>query len=177
MASQPNQSLEIINKMPQGTGTFPQFPKLPLELRAQIWEQSLCQERLIRVELLPGKSPEDLHEDKEPIRRQDEYAAGRQTESFHRRSGSFLIVLRNKHEISKVFRVCFESRKVAQRFYRVQLPCYCKELGSPATEGIFYFHPELDILDISGQEFPPSSHICGGNMTPGELGLSTLRLQ
>ncbi|KAK1771825.1 hypothetical protein QBC33DRAFT_592465 [Phialemonium atrogriseum] len=63
MAPHSGHHLQIINTVPKGTGAFPQFTKLPLELRSMIWEQSLCYERLIRVDLWPGSSLEHLNED------------------------------------------------------------------------------------------------------------------
>lgn len=130
MASQSSPHLQIINTVPNGTGVFPQFTRLPLELRSMVWEQSLCRERLIRVELRPGSSPEHLYEDQERTVR-------KQAEASLQLSESFLIVLRNRHEISKLLRVCSESRQAALRFYRVQVPCYYKQLGSPPIEGTF----------------------------------------
>lgn len=59
-------------------------------------------------------------------------------------------MLRSRHEISKLFRVCSESRQAALRFYRVQIPCYYKQRGHSPIEGTFYFHPELDTLHIVG---------------------------
>jgi hypothetical protein len=63
-------------------------------------------------------------------------------------------VLLNKHEISKLFRVCRESRQAAQRFYRVQVPCFYIDRHREPAPGTFYFHPELDTLHIGG------SHCC-----------------
>lgn len=146
MASHSSPHLQIINTVPKGTGAFPQFTRLPAELRSMIWEQSLCYERLIRVELRPGSSPEHINEELE--------RSGRpRPDPLLQFSGNFLIVVRNRHEISKLFRVCSESRQAALRFYRVQVPCCYKQLGSPPIEGTFYFHPELDIVDLSGQEY------------------------
>ncbi|KAH7008246.1 hypothetical protein EDB80DRAFT_763584 [Ilyonectria destructans] len=161
--------LQIINTVPYGTGAFTQFTRLPLELRSVIWEQSLCHERLIRVELWPGSSPEHLYEDQERTVRDQAKASLQLSETF-------LIVLRNRHEISKLLRVCSESRQAALRFYRVQVPCYYKQLGSPPIEGTFYFHPELDILDISGQNFfARFSHMLWAH-DPRRVGLVNLGL-
>ncbi|KHN95110.1 uncharacterized protein MAM_06995 [Metarhizium album ARSEF 1941] len=58
------------------------------------------------------------------------------------RESNFLVVLRSRHEMSELFRVCSESRQSAMRFYRV-------------PKGVFYFHPELDIVDIVGLRYLP----------------------
>lgn len=162
MSASSEESLQIINTVEIGTGSFPQFPKLPPEIRSMIWTQSLCHERFIRVELLLGRSPQDLLDEDRP----DYYAEldartiqELDARSHHRarldRENSFLVVLRNRHEISKLFRVCSESRQSAMGFYRVQVPCYYKQLGEDPTEGTFYFNPELDFLDIDGLKFLP----------------------
>lgn len=151
MASQSNRSLDILNTTQKGTGIFPQFPKLPPELRSRIWEQSLCQERMVRVHLTPRSSLKDKDEGGRRSRSLKERRAMRQAQRW----GEFLIVLSNYHEISKLFSVCSESRQAARRFYRVQLPCRYEQWHSPSTKGVFYFHPELDTLDIIGQEYLP----------------------
>lgn len=150
MASPSKQHSTVINTVPKGNGTFPRFFQLPHELRSQIWEQSLCHERLIRVELITETPPKQRYKN-------NDWSSKFNAVQWilYRPSKSFFIVLRNRHEISKLFRVCYESRKAAQRFYRVKVPCFYQELGRPASEGILYFHPELDILDISGQGFLP----------------------
>ncbi|TWU71889.1 hypothetical protein ED733_001035 [Metarhizium rileyi] len=147
MTSDSRKPLKIINPAGVGTGSFPQFTKLPPELRSMIWTQSLCYERLIRVELLPAKTPQDLLYEDRPRHPH--------STSSPPQGGSFLAVLRNRHEISKLFRVCFESRQSAMRFYRVAVPCYYKQVHRFPVQGTFYFNPELDTLDILGTEYLP----------------------
>lgn len=74
--------LQFINTVPIGTGAFTQFTRLPLELRSVIWEQSLYHERLIRVELWPGISPEHLYEDQERTVRDQAKASLQLSENF-----------------------------------------------------------------------------------------------
>lgn len=162
MSASSGESLQIINTVEIGTGSFPQFTKLPPEIRSMIWMQSLCHERFIRVELLLGRSPQDLLDEDRPdyYTRLDAHILQElDARSNHRarldRENSFLVVLRNRHEISKLFRVCSESRQSAMGFYRVKVPCYYKQLGEDPTEGTFYFNPELDFVDIVGLKFLP----------------------
>lgn len=120
---------ELINPTQQRADTFTHFSKLPPELRQQMWELSLCHERLVRVSLLSRRRSRDTrNEDPNPC----------------------AAVLLNEHEISKLFRVCHESRQAAQRFYRVQVPCYYINRHREPAPGTFYFHPELDTLHIGG---------------------------
>lgn len=139
--------LQFINPVRNGVGTFTNFSKLPFELRSMIWEQSLCHERLIKVDLRAGKTVEDLcgEDAKGPLEKK-----ARCRHNCNLRKKDFFIVLRSRHEISKLFRACSESRQAALRFYRVQIPCYYKQRGHSPTEGTFYFHPELDTLHIVG---------------------------
>lgn len=176
MASQSRRSIKLLNTRQQGTGTFPQFPKLPAELRSLIWEQSICQERLVQVDLVPGSSPADMSEDETQSYKLPEYQAMLEARALLELSGNFFIVLRNKQEISKLFRVCGESRQAAQRFYRVQLPCYYKQIGGTATEGTFYFHPELDTLSIRGQNYLPTFAHMLWEHDPRRVGLINLAL-
>ncbi|KAH7358533.1 hypothetical protein B0T11DRAFT_105161 [Plectosphaerella cucumerina] len=176
MASQSSRSIKLLNTRQKGTGTFPQFPKLPAELRSLIWEQSLCQERLVQVDLVPGSSPADMSEDEMQSYTLPEYQAMLETRASLELSGNFFIVLMNRQEISKLFRVCAESRQAAQRFYRVQLPCYYKQRGNTATEGTFYFHPELDTLSISGQSYLPTFAHMLWEHDPRRVGLINLAL-
>ncbi|KAK9437307.1 hypothetical protein VB005_08293 [Metarhizium brunneum] len=162
MSASSGESLQIINMVEIGTGAFPLFTKLPPEIRSMIWTQSLCHERFIRVELLLGRSPQDLLDEDRPdyYTRLDAHILQElDARSNHRarldRKNSFLVVLRNRHEISKLFRVCSESRQSAMGFYRVKVPCYYKQLGEYPTEGTFYFNPELDFVDIVGLKFLP----------------------
>ena len=87
-----------------------------------------------------------------------------------------LIVLGNRQEVSNLLQVCSESRQEALRFYRVQVPCFYKQPGRLPRKGIFYFHPELDILDIQGASlFPKLSQILWEH-DPERVGLINIGL-
>ena len=153
MPPRPRAPLQIINPPHRGTSTFRQFPRLPAELRDMIWEQSLCHERLIDVELAPGREPEHLG-----LHRTLPYQ--RRLRASLQISDSFLVVLLgNRRSNTKLLRVSSESRRAALRFYRVQVPCYCEREGR-AVERTLYLHPELDTLHITGLDFFPGfSHM------------------
>ncbi|KAF4458250.1 hypothetical protein FALBO_15016 [Fusarium albosuccineum] len=132
------QHLEIFNPEYKETFSFPQFSKLLPELRWMVWEQALRRERYIRVELKSVSNVNDANNGHWP---------------HH-----YAIVMVSK-AISKLFRVTSESRRVARSFYRVQLPCHyflgrwTLESRPMENNGIFYFNPELDMLEISGMEY------------------------
>ncbi|RSL92033.1 hypothetical protein CEP52_014036 [Fusarium oligoseptatum] len=132
-------NLGILNP-PSGsktTDTFRDFKRLPLELRWHIWELELKHERLLHVEVdFLEASPDDPD-----------------TESATRPEKAYKIILTEFLPISKLARVNSESRAVASHFYRVQLRCVYRWEGKEDTNGIFYFNPELDTLEIRGKAF------------------------
>lgn len=147
-AAGPRQHLQFINPVQQGAGTFTCFNKLPPELRLMIWEQSLFHERLVEVDLWPGKSSKHLEEFSQLERPFSTIARCRFNSRLRRKR--YLIVLKTRHEVSGLFSVCSESRQAALSFYRVQVPCYYKQRGGRPKKGTMYFHPELDTLHIVG---------------------------
>ncbi|KAI1069852.1 hypothetical protein LB507_007912 [Fusarium sp. FIESC RH6] len=134
MSSQ--QYLEIFNPAPKSYPDFHQFSRFPAEIRCLVWEQALSHERWVRVKLEPGLRDSDVEDAPKP---------------------DYEIYVHMDTKISKLFRITRESRRVALRFYRVQLPCRYFFLqstysGAPAEEGkkgIIYLCPELDILSVS----------------------------
>ncbi|KAK7228022.1 hypothetical protein V2G26_000192 [Clonostachys chloroleuca] len=129
-----SQETRIINPtLKKGKGGFKRFPRLPPEIRLEIWRQSLLYERLLRVDLQPGATAEDLSHEDEP--RETRLAAKEYLEAH---SEGFIMVLRTRDHMSKLFRVCYESRQLAISFYRVKIPCYFKEVGVPAQQVTLY---------------------------------------
>ncbi|KAF5022840.1 hypothetical protein F66182_5134 [Fusarium sp. NRRL 66182] len=117
---------QIFNPAAPPQAHFPQFRKLPQELRQAMWKQVLAHERLLHIEL--------------------EY----DTENKYK------IVLEERWAISKLFRVSCESRATALSFYRVQLPCkYCYggQCDEREDQGVLYLNPDLDILCIKGSHY------------------------
>lgn len=123
--------------------TFHPFPRLPKELRLQVWEDALPQERMLRVSLTPHKG-----------RRYDRAAA--EPRYAHRNplgnpvSGERYraVVHGGRRPVhSKLLRVNREARAAAQRFYRVRIPVY---LAGPThtARSVLYFNPEHDMLHI-----------------------------
>lgn len=64
-----------------------------------------------------------------------------------KRKAKYTVVLLGRHPISKLFHISQESRFVAFRFYRVQLPCRYR-WRRVEENGTFYFNPELDIVKL-----------------------------
>ncbi|CAH0040502.1 unnamed protein product [Clonostachys solani] len=141
MAVSPDQPTKIFNPVPlKVKSSFLQFPRLPPEIRLEIWRHSLYYERLLRVDLQPGATAEDLSHEDEP------FETGRAAKEYlETHSDGFIIVLRTRDHMSKLFRVCCESRQLAASFYRVKVPCYFKEERVPARQVTLCLHPELDI--------------------------------
>ncbi|RSL60539.1 hypothetical protein CEP53_005417 [Fusarium sp. AF-6] len=129
-------NLGILNP-PSGskaTDTFLHFKRLPLELQWHIWELELKHERLLHVEARPLADNDSF-----------------KTTDCQQRP--YRIILTEFQPISKLNHVNSESRVIASRFYRVQLPCLYRWEGRNDVVGTFYFNPELDTLEIRGQSF------------------------
>ncbi|EEU42349.1 uncharacterized protein NECHADRAFT_79831 [Fusarium vanettenii 77-13-4] len=137
-----NRHLQIFNPTPQPTETFPLFPRLPAEIRYLIWEQALSHERLLRINLERIATGE-----KKSIKNSEKTQHGL-LEPGH----GYQIVLKERHAISKLFRVTSESRRAALSFYRVRLPCRYEWFENAENNGTLYLCPELDILEIKTEE-------------------------
>ncbi|KAF5012497.1 hypothetical protein FDECE_1450 [Fusarium decemcellulare] len=132
------------------TDTFPQFPRLPREIRLMIWELSLHRKRILHVDLT------FLRLLTEPWK--------------------WAPILSQQNAISKLFRVNSESRYAALRFYRVHLPCEYQCRGRVEKNGTFYFNPELDIIEVTGwKKFAEFAHSLWVN-DPRHVGLINLML-
>lgn len=121
--------------------TFHPFPLLPKELRLQIWEHAIPQERMIRVSLQPhvGRRYELAAE--EPRYQQRNHLNKPITGERYR------AVVNGKQLNSKLMRVNSEARNVALAFYRIHIPVYIT--GQTYTErSTLYFNPEYDFLHI-----------------------------
>ncbi|KAF4464155.1 hypothetical protein FALBO_9014 [Fusarium albosuccineum] len=140
MAFSTGSSLEIFNPSfnSQSIEGFSHFSRLPRELRWAIWRLGLQYERLLHVEVHSSKSHCTATE--RPLDKQRDHQA-------------YEIILSERQPISKLSHVNFEAREITHRFYRVQLPCLYRWESKEDTEGIFYFHPELDTLEIRGEPF------------------------
>ncbi|KAI8718215.1 2EXR domain-containing protein [Fusarium sp. LHS14.1] len=133
-----NGHLQIFNPTPQPTETFPLFPRLPAEIRYLIWEQALSHERLLRIKL-------------ERIATREEKSIKNSEKTQHglpEPGRGYQILLKERHAISKLFRVTSESRRAALSFYRVHLPCRYEWFENAESNGTLYLCPELYILEI-----------------------------
>ncbi|RBR21438.1 uncharacterized protein FIESC28_04975 [Fusarium coffeatum] len=127
--------LEIFNPAPKPCANFHQFSRFPAEIRCLVWEQALSHERWVRVHLEQGFWDSDMEDEPQP---------------------DYDIYVHINTKISKLFRTTRESRRVALRFYRVQLPCryflqstHGGHPGEDGEKGILYLCPELDTLSVS----------------------------
>ncbi|SCO42814.1 uncharacterized protein FFMR_06974 [Fusarium fujikuroi] len=118
--------------------TFPQFAKLPIELRDMIWEQALKKDRVLSMHVWT------LGEDC--------WSAGRTMQLLHGRpeipdaiNSPTTPDLLTDERRNKLFRVNAESRQAAKRFYRVHIPCTYMKPGL-YEKGTLYLRPELDTI-------------------------------
>ncbi|KAI0007738.1 hypothetical protein F4779DRAFT_619246 [Xylariaceae sp. FL0662B] len=115
--------------------SFPIFSSLAPELRLKIWQESLCQGRLLTVTLALQR--EDRVTPTAPP-----YTT--QNKLGNRISGSlYELKLFDHHEDSPLLWTTHESRQAAQQFYRVQIP-----LRYGISDRVLYFNPEYDILCV-----------------------------
>ncbi|KAH6974804.1 hypothetical protein EDB80DRAFT_595182 [Ilyonectria destructans] len=155
MTSVTTSKLNIFNpaSRSKATDTFRYFNHLPCELRWKIWELELCHERLLHVQARPPPTAAESVESTDTVEspRSVENADSPPDEP---EAPGYELILVERQPISKLARVNSESRHVTSRFYRVQLPCLYRWEGKQDMIGTFYFHPELDTLEIRGRRFP-----------------------
>lgn len=142
---------------PHKTATFHPFPRLPIELRLQIWEQAIPQERMLRISLKPHSGrrydlacdePRYLHKNhlQKPISgeryRAEVHAAAAAADGGGECSSS-----NGRCIHSRFLRVNSEARRAAMCFYRVHIPVYMT--GPRRTvRSTLYLNPEHDLLHI-----------------------------
>ncbi|KAF5580645.1 uncharacterized protein FSUBG_13341 [Fusarium subglutinans] len=141
--------------------TFPQFAKLPIELRDMIWEEALKKERVLSMhvwtlgedcsdtgrtmELLHGRPLETEVSDLINSPTTPRLTDGRETKVNAGSKKEYSVMVDDKAAISKLFRVNAESRQAAKRFYRVHIPCTYMKPGF-YEKGTLYLRPELDTI-------------------------------
>lgn len=113
-----------------------------------IWDLALNQERLLHVKLQPY-----------PAFAADSNERPVGLVHSEKTSEEYIIILCERQAISKLFRVNLESRKAALRFYRVHLPCRWAWEGRVEENGMLYFNPERDILEVRVFSEPPGHGI------------------
>ncbi|KAK8021684.1 hypothetical protein PG990_006822 [Apiospora arundinis] len=119
---------------------FPQFPRLPAEIRMEIWRQALRRNRLINVSFRASNKPRGAG-----------YVA---KTGLAKKTGvaTYCLEIPGLHIYSKLLRVNREARSEALRFYRVHLPCHIWTEGmrrtDPGVEAVIYLSPEYDIIHL-----------------------------
>ncbi|CAJ2500576.1 Uu.00g034290.m01.CDS01 [Anthostomella pinea] len=121
MSSKPKLKFKLLNPTHKEPVTFPQFSRLPKELRIAIWKLSLQRQRLVKVKL-------------------EEYTARRQ----ERMSPSPRGPPPSKDHTYRVTR----AQQAALEFYRVRVPAVMEGNGEKRSGGVFRFNPGYDILHI-----------------------------
>jgi hypothetical protein len=141
----------LLNPEIKATSEFPLFAKFPIEIRDQIWEQSLTHERILKIYLwnmCPFESKGDCFVDLYDIlkstttTRLDDW---QRTGTNPGSSKQYSVIVHEGMAISKLFRVNAESRGAAKRFYRVHIPCTYTRPGR-YERGTLYLRPELDTI-------------------------------
>ncbi|KAI1011932.1 hypothetical protein LB503_004727 [Fusarium chuoi] len=141
--------------------TFPQFTKLPIDLRDMIWEEALKKDRVLSMHVWTlgedcwstGRTMQLLHG--RPLGRElsnvinapttPRLTDGRETEVNAGLRKKFGLFVDEKAAISKLFRINYESRQAAKRFYRVHIPCTYMKPGL-YEKGTLYLRPESDTI-------------------------------
>ncbi|KAK8069195.1 hypothetical protein PG994_005811 [Apiospora phragmitis] len=140
MAPKEYQSIYNISQpRPPCHDAFPQFTRLPGELRLQIWRESLKRNRLIRVDLALPKPDADAD-----IRYSHRTDCGKAITG-----GRYHATIPGYHIYSKLLRVSAEARYEALLFYRIHIPCYIRDpWGKTRKASILYLNPEYDFLHL-----------------------------
>jgi hypothetical protein len=119
---------------------FQLFPRLPKELRCQIWQHALQRHRVINVHLSIVHQIKKFLADAERI---PIPSAGER---------SYRVIVDGFKVLSKFLRINRESRDEALRFHRVHIPCnFTLDDVHNARDGILgtlYFNPEYDSLRV-----------------------------
>jgi hypothetical protein len=127
------QRLQLLNSvetsLSAGFDSFHLFPRLPYELRSEIWRLPLRNERLIQI--------------------------GFRGKSDSRAEESYSITVDGPRLFSKVFHINQESRDAAMKFYRVHMPCIYLRRSTPRGLVVskehcnfLFINPELEILQF-----------------------------
>ncbi|KAF4422159.1 hypothetical protein FACUT_10768 [Fusarium acutatum] len=123
--------------------TFPQFARLPIDIRDLIWEQALIKDRVLLHGRPLGKELSDVINSPTTPR----LTEGQDTEVNVGWKKEYGVMVDDKATISKLFRVNTESRQAAKRFYRVRFPCtYMKPAPGFYEKGTLYLRPESDTI-------------------------------
>jgi len=163
MSTKPH--LPIFNlRIESSEPTFHKFSSLPKELRLMIWRCALRRQRIIRVYLYDARL-EDASTIKDRLK-PDLYDLPHALQGAE----SYSITMCGSQILSKFFRVCSESRREAEKNYRVQIPCKYLQLpglladrvtalmvrgiientlATQISPGTLYFNPEWDFLHIT----------------------------
>ncbi|KAG8670544.1 hypothetical protein FPOAC2_09907 [Fusarium poae] len=133
---------------------FPQFRELPYDVRAMIWEEALANQRILRISLEKREtSTRNKYQRRKATKAKGKKA--RKVEDEEEPSApekTYRVVVEERYAISKLFHICSESRRAAESFYRVRVPCTYK-WGNKTQEGTFYFRPEFDNIQVGITEY------------------------
>ena len=143
---------------------FHPFPRLPTELRLDIWKRSLQRHRLVKVFIHNKRFRPEVKLPRPYHYQNDDGDDDDDDENIHH----YAIVVGNQ-ALSKLLHVNRESRQIAREFYRVAFPCWFisksdeyearaisnqqAEKNSTASQGMFYFNPEWDYLHLVAEPF------------------------
>ncbi|KAF5967630.1 hypothetical protein FBULB1_11140 [Fusarium bulbicola] len=135
----------ILMPLDQPTTTFHLFNNLPLEMRLKIWESALSNPRQIKALVVDENIWEfsiwNCHHER--IFHPDDVDDDQPYGVFVKKSATYHPLLNTTSE----------SRNVAKKFYRVQLPC--RRLGpNGSSEGTLFLCPELDTIHLETDILP-----------------------
>ncbi|KAF4998708.1 hypothetical protein FGRMN_3034 [Fusarium graminum] len=140
------QKLRILNPVSPFV-SFPQFVNLPAEIRCMIWNFAMAYNRLINVELHQQtgrkKALKYLNGISEDLKR-----------LFNDNTNDYGIPYFHGSAMSALFQITSESRREAEKFYRVKILGTAYGNYERSVNGILYLCPELDMVHISAASSP-----------------------
>jgi hypothetical protein len=147
---------------------------LTIELRLQIWEYAVQQTRFLKIHLEPPSHDTGT----------DPYSGLNALNKVVSNVG-YTVTVKSLQCNSKLLAVSREARKVALRFYRIQVPYYIKVHEGRRTpssvQAPFYFNPAYDILHVKSalplsRTFVPFLHDLRA-YDPKDVGILRLALE
>ncbi|KAF4625590.1 hypothetical protein G7Y89_g12575 [Cudoniella acicularis] len=119
---------------------FPDFPRLPIEIRSSIWKLNLLRHRIIGI-TLTNKSHNGSPPPCTPYTSKNDLGNIISLKNYY-------VSVFTDHRLSPLFQVSHESRQAALEFFRVHIPMDPCDITSSEKGLSLYLNPESDFLHI-----------------------------
>ncbi len=138
MSSTAHQSIYNLSYLrPPSNDAFPQFTRLPKEIRFQIWRHALQRSRIVHVTVDPSND--------ENLPRHIPYTTQNKLGKLVSDNGCRALVA-GYRIFSKLLRVNSEARHEALLFYHIHIPCQIRDREGETKHSTIYLNPEYDFL-------------------------------